>query len=140
MIVVDTSVLYAATDRSDTHHQRCADWITTTVEPLLILPTVLAETCYLIDRGLGPSAEAVFLDDVGNGARYPYQLTELINSDLRRMSELVRRYADRRLGGTDASIVAVCERLAIDTVATLNYRDFANLRPRHRPALHIVPE
>jgi hypothetical protein len=27
---------------------------------------------------------------------------ELVDSDLRRMAELVRRYADRRLGGTDA--------------------------------------
>jgi predicted nucleic acid-binding protein len=108
-------------------------------DTLLVLPTVLAEVCYLIDRGLGPEAEATFLDDVGVGETFAYQLVDLINADLRRMSELVRRYADRRLGATDASIVAVCERLDIDTVATLNRRDFDNLRPRHRPALAIVP-
>jgi hypothetical protein len=39
------------------------------------------------------------------------------------MTELVRRYADRNLGGTDASVIAVCERLAIVTVATVNLRD-----------------
>jgi predicted nucleic acid-binding protein len=139
MIVVDTSVLYAATDRSDRHHQRCRDWIATATDTLLIPPTVLAEVCYLIDRGLGPQAEAVFLDDVGFGENYPFQLVELIDADLRRMSELVRRYADRRLGATDASIVAVCERLKIDTVATLNRRDFDNVRPRHRRALAVVP-
>jgi hypothetical protein len=32
------------------------------------------------------------------------------------MAELVRRYADRRLGGTDASVIAVCERLSVVTV------------------------
>lgn len=53
MIVVDTNVLYAATDRSDNHHRRCAEWITSTTDDLLVLPTVLAETCYLIDRALG---------------------------------------------------------------------------------------
>ena len=64
----------------------------------------------------------------------------LVDSDIRRMAELVRQYADRRLGGTDASIVAVCERLGVETVATLNRRDFDNVRPAHRQALTVVPE
>jgi uncharacterized protein len=62
-----------------------------------------------------------------------------MDSDLRRMAELVRRYADRRLGGTDASVIAICERLKIATVATVNRRDFANVRPRHVASLAIVP-
>lgn len=56
------------------------------------------------------------------------------------MSDLVRRYADRRLGGTDASIVAICERLGVRTVATLNRRDLDNLRPKRAKSLVIVPE
>lgn len=140
MIVVDTSVLYAVTDRSDTHHARCRGWILSSSAALLVPPTVLAEACYLIDRGLGPAAEAAFLEDVGVGTNYAYQLVDLTDADLRRMSQLVRRYADRRLGGTDASIVAICERLDLDTVATLNHRDFANLRPSHRTALTLVPD
>lgn len=95
MIVVDTSVLYAVTDRTDYQHLRRREWITTCTEPLLVPPTVLAETCYLIDRGLGAAAEAAFLDDVGVGDAYPYQLVDLVDADVRRMSELVRRYADR---------------------------------------------
>jgi predicted nucleic acid-binding protein len=55
------------------------------------------------------------------------------------MAELVRRYADRRLGGTDASVVAIAERVGTTTVATLNRRDFDNLRPKHAAALDIVP-
>jgi uncharacterized protein len=55
------------------------------------------------------------------------------------MAELVPRYADRNLGGTDASVIAVCQRLAIVTVATVNLRDFANVRPRHAAALTTVP-
>jgi predicted nucleic acid-binding protein len=117
VIIVGTSVLYAATDRSDAHHARCRHWITGTTDTLLILPTVLAEACYLIDRGLGAGAEAAFLADVGVGERYAYQLIDLVDADVRRMGALVRRYADRRLGGTDASIVAVCDRLNLDVVA-----------------------
>ena len=65
---------------------------------------------------------------------YTFQLVELVDSDLRRMSGLVRQYADLRLGGTDASVVAICERLGIVTVATVNLGDFAAVRPRHIPA------
>jgi len=101
--------------------------------------TVLAETCYLIDRTLGPSAEAAFLDSVGMGPDYTFQLVELAGSDLRRMAGLVRQYADLRLGGTDAAVVAICERLGIVTVATVNLRDFATVRPRHIPAFITVP-
>jgi hypothetical protein len=35
-------------------------------------------------------------------------------------------------------VIAVCERLAITTVATVNLRDFANVRPRHVTALTTV--
>jgi predicted nucleic acid-binding protein len=139
VIVVDTKVLVALADRRDSHHTRCRDWLADCDEPLIVPPTVLAETCYMIDRFLGPAAEAVFLDGIGMGPGYRFQLAELIDTDLRRMAELVRRYADRRLGGTDASVIAVCERLSVSTVATVNGRDFANVRPRHVTALALVP-
>ena len=97
-------------------------------------------TAYLFDRYLGPAAEAAFLDSAGIGGKYAFQLVGLADSDLRRMAELVRRYADRHLGGTGASVIAVCERLAIVTVATVNLRDFADVRPRQVAALATVPQ
>jgi predicted nucleic acid-binding protein len=118
VIVVDTNVLYALADRRDRHHAECTSWFRGNDEVLLVPPTVVAEACYLIDRYLGPAAEAAFLESVGIGDTYSFQLVALIDSDLRRMAELVRRYADRHLGGTDASVIAVCERLAIVTVAS----------------------
>jgi hypothetical protein len=65
VILVDTNVLYALADRRDKHHARCADWLQRTPDVLMVPATVLAETCYLIDRTLGPTAEAAFLDSVG---------------------------------------------------------------------------
>jgi uncharacterized protein len=131
--------LYALADRRDAQHGRCAEWFRGCEDVLVVPPTVIAEACYLTDKFLGPQAEAAFLDSVGAGAGYSFQLVELVDSDLRRMAELVRRYADRRLGGTDASVIAICERLAITTVATVNLRDFANVRPRHVAAFTSVP-
>jgi hypothetical protein len=105
----------------------------------MVPATVLAETCYLIDRTLGPTAEAAFPDSVGMGPDCTFQIVELADSDLRRMSGFVRQYADLLLGGTDASVVAICGRLGIVTVATVNLRDFATVRPRHVPAFITVP-
>jgi uncharacterized protein len=139
VIVVDANVLFALADRRDAHHVQCRDWLAGCGEPLIVLPTVLAEACYLIDKYLGPAAEAAFLDSIGIGPGYRFQFAGLVDEDLRRMAELVRRYADRRLGGTDASVIAVCERLSIATVATVDRRDFANVRPRHVSAFTVVP-
>ena len=139
MIVVDTNILYALADRRDKHHAECTEWFRGNDDVLLVVPTVVAGACYLIGRYLGPAAEAAFLDSVGIGDDYACQLAGLVDSDLRRMAELVRRYADRHPGGTGASVIAVCERLAIATVATVNLRDFADVRPRHVAALTTVP-
>lgn len=53
--------------------------------------------------------------------------------------ELVETYADLDLGFVDASVVAVAERLGVDTVATINHRDFRVVRPRHLDAFTLVP-
>jgi uncharacterized protein len=87
----------------------------------------------LIGKYLGPAAEAAFLDSAGIGDTYAFQLAGLTDADLRRMAELIRRYADRRLGRPNVSVIAICERLAIITVATVNLRDFANVRPITSP-------
>lgn len=54
-------------------------------------------------------------------------------------AELVDRYADLPLGGTDASLVAMAERLALTQVATLDHRHFRVVRPRHVDAFELLP-
>jgi uncharacterized protein len=61
-------------------------------------------------------------------------------ADTDRMAELVETYASLRLGGVDASVIAVAERLNVATIATLNRRDFTVVRPRHVQALTLLPE
>jgi len=55
------------------------------------------------------------------------------------MDELVARYADLPLGTTDASVVALAERLGVDELATLDRRHFSVVRPRHVEALTLLP-
>jgi predicted nucleic acid-binding protein len=44
------------------------------------------------------------------------------------------------LGGTDASVVALAERLASEVVVTLDERHFAAVKPRHCAAFQLLPE
>ena len=67
-------------------------------------------------------------------------LAPLTTKDTERMAELVEAYASLGLGGVDAAVIAIAERLNVATVATLNRRDFAVVRPRHVNALTLIPE
>lgn len=61
------------------------------------------------------------------------------NADWRRIYELVTTYADLRLGGTDAGLIALAERYREQRIATLNHRDFAVVRPAHVQGLTLLP-
>jgi predicted nucleic acid-binding protein len=63
----------------------------------------------------------------------------LTHGDWVRVRALVRQYADLPLGGTDASMVALAERLGADRIATLDRRHFGVVRPDHAPALSLLP-
>lgn len=67
------------------------------------------------------------------------EVVDLTSADWARCRDLIVQYADLRLGLVDVPVVAVAERSKITTVATLNRRDFAAVRPTHCEALTLVP-
>ena len=136
MIVVDSGVLFGATDRRDRHHQACAELLTTHPGPLLAPVPVVVEAAWMIESRLGPAAEADFLQGAASGEP---RLVELEAGDWARAIELIRTYHDLGLGLVDASVVAVAERLGVTTLATLNHRDFTVVRPRHVDAFELLP-
>ena len=56
-----------------------------------------------------------------------------------RMAELVRTYADFPLGGTDASVIALAERVGAGIVVTLDRRHFTAVKPNHLDAFQLLP-
>ncbi len=64
---------------------------------------------------------------------------DLTAADWDRVLELVEAYGDLALDIIDASLIAVAERLDQRTIATLNHRDFAVVRPAHCDAFALVP-
>lgn len=136
MIVVDTGPVVAMINDRDDHHERCRDFLVTYPGPLLLPATVFTEVCLLLERRRGPRAEVAFLADVRAGL---FKLMDLSPPDLDRIAELVESYAALPLGTVDASVIALTERLELREVATLDHRDFSVVRPRHIPALTLLP-
>ena len=99
--------------------------------------TVAAEVGYPLARDGGPGAETGFLESLADGTFSPVDLRP---EDYRRAGELVSAYRDLGLGTTDATVIALCERLELTEVTTINRRHFTIVRPRHVDALALLPE
>ncbi|MGE0541057.1 MAG: type II toxin-antitoxin system VapC family toxin [Dehalococcoidia bacterium] len=134
LAIVDSGPLYATVDRGDQDHVRSLE-ILRRPELQLIIPTlVVAEVTYLIAARLGAEAEAGFLEGLTL-----FEVEAPSRSDWRRIAELVRQYRDFPLGGADASVVALAERLNTDLVITLDQRHFRAIRPLHAATFRILP-
>jgi uncharacterized protein len=136
VLIVDTGPLVAAADRADKDHYACRALLERDEGPLVTTALVIAEAAYLVDRQLGPAAEASLYDSILDG---DLEVASLGRDDWVRVRELVTTYADLRLGGTDASVVALAERHGATRIATLNRRHFSVVRPRHAAAFELLP-
>ncbi|MBM3924520.1 MAG: PIN domain-containing protein [SAR202 cluster bacterium] len=136
-LVLDTGPLYATLDRTDAQNRRCLDFLEGTAEALVIPAPVLIEVDWLVHNRLHSGVFLVLLDDIFAGS---YHVEELQPSDYRRIREICDRYADTDIGFVDAAVLAIVERLNEPKLATLDYRHFRFLRPRHVDTLKLVPE
>lgn len=139
MIVCDTGPLVAAALSNDADHAACVRLLTdmhAAGRDLLVPATVTAEVGYLLAREAGAWVESLVLRSLADGDFAPVDLTA---ADYARMAELVETYGDLPLGTTDASVIAVAERLKLTDVATLDRRQFTVVRPSHVNSLTLLP-
>ena len=90
-LIVDTGPLYAAMDRSDVDHGRCARLLQEAQEPLVVPAPVAVELDWLAGRRLRPAPFVEFLADVIDGA---VEIADLKRDDYARVRELLLSYAD----------------------------------------------
>jgi uncharacterized protein len=132
--IADTGPLYAAVDADDDHHASAVATLSRADLRFAVPALVVAETTYLVGKRFGMHAEADFL----RSARV-LDVEGPTPDDFERMAELVDQYADFPLGGTDASVVALAERLGASVIVTLDRRHFGAIRPRHCDAFELLP-
>jgi hypothetical protein len=139
MVIVDTGPLVAAAIINDDSHDSCIEVFNRmhTENQILLVPCfVAAETCYMLKREGGGRAAAQFLRSLTDGT---FLHIDLEGRDIARAAELMETYEDLGLDAADATVVALAEHHGLDTVITLDYRDFRVVRPRHIPAFNLLP-
>lgn len=132
--IIDSGALYADIDTADEDHPRCRAVLEDGGYELVIPAMVVAEVCYLVENRLGATAEASFLRALAD-----LEVEAPAPEDWPRIAELVERYADFPLGGTDASVAVLAERLGTDVIVTLDRRHFGAIRMRDGRAFTLLP-
>jgi predicted nucleic acid-binding protein len=137
VLIVDAGPLYAAAAAKDRNHAKCVELLSTAARPLLVPSLVVTEVAYLLADRLGPTAEIAFASSIAHGELL---IQPVAAADWDRVLSLVTQYQDQPLGIVDASVVALAERLKATSIATLDRRHFAAVRPRHVDAFTLVPD
>lgn len=134
--LVDTGILYALADKRDAWHRRAAASVVGFPGRLIVPASVIPEACYLLNSCLGPFAETAFLVALNNREMSVEPVT---GPDMARTVAILKQYADANIGFVDASLVAVAERLGINTILTTDRRHFSLIKPAHCSAFTLLP-
>ena len=132
LITLDTSALFALLNRRDPDHEPVKAAFLADPGPYVVPAGTLGELSYLVERRLGSEVLDALLGDLQEGA-LSYESGE---NDLPRVRELIRRYADLRLGFADAAVIACAERQG-GRVLTVDRRDFDVVA--REGTIHVVP-
>ena len=133
--IVDSGPLLAVANRTDPAHRACLTALQNPKFHLVIPALCVAEVTYLLQVRKGPSVEARFLRGLEG-----FDVQAPLSQDWMRIADLVEQYANFPLGGTDASVVALAERLESEVLITLDRRHFGAVRPRHCERFRLIPE
>ncbi len=136
MIVLDTSGLLAAIDRSQRQHSAAVAALRGADAPLLLSPFVLAELDYLLSTKVSQQAAVALLDQVSTGA---YRLEPIAADDVARASEVIVKYRDLQIGLADASLVVLAERHGTLDLLTLDERHFRAIRGPGGKPFRLLP-
>ncbi len=127
-VLIDTGIIYALADRTDTWYKRAVDFTTAFMGKLLVPSPVISEACYLLNSFLGANAELTFLHSL---IKKELVIEHSKEDDLLRIVELLKKYRDQNIGYVDASLIAVAERLKIKKVLTTDRKHFSIIKPNH---------
>lgn len=132
--VVDTGPLVAVVRSRERAHKPCLAVLKSLRPPLLTCWPVLTEVAWLLRKE--PNGIKAVGDLVESGL---IRLVELDESALAWMIVFLDRYASAQAQMADAALMYLAEREGIETVFTLDRRDFSIYRTTDGRALNVVP-
>jgi predicted nucleic acid-binding protein len=132
MIVADTGAVIALIDADDRHHRALRSLYEEDPGAWLLPWAILPEVDYLVGTHVGDRAQEAFLADLADDI---FRIEWGTEGDLVAAQRLCRKHRTLRLGLVDAVVIAVAERLAAGSIATLDLRHFGAVPIRGAPRL-----
>jgi predicted nucleic acid-binding protein len=119
---------------SDQHHKACVEQLYHITAPLLTCWPVITEAAWLLRAY--PQAILTLLASFHGR---PFGLAPLGETDLPGIAAILSKYRSLGIQLADASLVHLANREGIETMFTLDRRDFNVLRLAHGKKLHLIP-
>jgi predicted nucleic acid-binding protein len=133
-VLADTGPLVAVLSRRDQYHRTCVEALRDLPGPLFTCWPVITEAAWLLRRD--STAVQQLLNSIDTGF---LELLPLATADAKPIASILKKYADISIQLADAALVHLAARDGLDTIFTLDQRDFSVYRlPRGKP-LRILP-
>jgi predicted nucleic acid-binding protein len=133
-VLVDTGPLVAIFSRPDRDHQVCVDALVELPERLLCCWPVITEAAWLL-RDFSPGWQQL-LTGIDRGF---IEVLPLAGTEAKPIGQLMAKYKDMRPQFADAALVYLAHRELIETIFTLDRRDFSIYRNDRGRPFHLVP-
>jgi len=131
-LLIDSGPLIALFDASDAYHKAIVEFIKRNPFPLITTMASVTEVLYLLD--FNQNAQLDFLEWIYRGG---VELFPIIENDMKRIKELMKKYKDIPMDFADACLVYAAERLRINEIVTID-KDFLIYRIGRRKKFKII--
>jgi hypothetical protein len=134
-VLADTGPLVAILSPRDHNHELCVSVWRELPSPLLTCWPVITEAAWLM-RG-APQAFKQLLDSVQGGI---LEVPSFSGAEAGKVSEILERYASLKPQFADATLVYLAHRENVETIFTLDRRDFLVYRTARKKPFRLLPE
>ena len=131
---MDTGPIVAILSASDEHHGPCVEQLRGIRGRLLTCWPVLTEAAWLLRAY--PSALRMLMSSFQGR---PFELLTLDEADLSGIGAILAKYQGLGIQLADASLVHLANREGVETIFTLDRRDFSVLRLARGKKFRVIP-
>ncbi|HKS76233.1 MAG TPA: PIN domain-containing protein [Terriglobales bacterium] len=136
-VLVDTGPLVAILSSTDEHHAACVKALRQLPGPLHTCWPVITEAAWLL-RFWPESVNRLLASCTRAGGAF-LELLPLAGEEAPAIADWMKRYAQIRPQLADAALLYLAQREGIDTIFTLDRRDFSVYRSAQRRPFRLVP-
>lgn len=134
-VLVDTGPLVAILDDQDAHHRACVQVLANLDSPLYTCWPVVTEAAWLLRHS--PRAVRRLLNSINTAFM---ELLSLEGPEAQPIAELLEKYESIWPQLADAALIYLAGREGIETIFTLDRRDFSVYRTSRGRSFRILPQ